>query len=62
MTVPALQLSTAVTLPATAGMTGPMLAALTQALGVERSILAGDDQIAHALARIARLPARHRRL
>jgi hypothetical protein len=58
MTLPALRPGTAVTLPATAGMTGPMLAALTQALGVERSILAGDDQIAHAWTNLPRLLSR----
>jgi len=54
MTVPALRPGTAVTLPATASLTGPMLAALTQALGVERSILASDDQIAHAWTNLPR--------
>lgn len=58
MTVPALRPDTTVTLPATAGMTGPMLTALTQALGVERSILADDDQIAHAWTNLPRLLSR----
>jgi hypothetical protein len=58
MTVPALRPGTAVSLPATAGMTGPMLADLTRALGVERSILAGDDQIAHAWTNLPRLLSR----
>lgn len=58
MTIPALRPSTAITLPATAGMTGPMLTALTQALGVERSILASDDQIEHAWTNLPRLLSR----
>ena len=58
MTLPALQPGTAISLPATAGMTGPMLAALTLALGVERSILAADDQIAHAWTNLPRLLSR----
>lgn len=58
MAVPAFRPSTSVTLPATASMTGPMLTDLTQALGVERAILAGDDQIAHAWTNLPRLLSR----
>jgi len=39
-------------------MTAPMLAALTTALGVDRSILAGDDQIEHAWKSLPRLLSR----
>jgi len=58
MTVPALQPATAVALPPTGSVTGPMLTALTEALGVDRSILAGDDQIAHAWTNLPRLLSR----
>jgi hypothetical protein len=54
----------ALALPPTGGLTAPMLAALTTALGVDRSILAGDDQIEHAWTNLPRLlsriPAEHR--
>jgi hypothetical protein len=58
MSVPALRPGTAVALPPTESMTGPMLAALTTALGVNRSILASDDQIAHAWMNLPRLLSR----
>jgi hypothetical protein len=54
----------AVVLPAVADITGPMLTALTTALGVDRSILPADDQIDHAWSNLPRLiskiPAEHR--
>jgi hypothetical protein len=53
-----------VALPAVTATTGPMLDALTAALGVERHVLAADGQIAHAWANLPRLldriPAEHR--
>jgi hypothetical protein len=53
-----------VALPAVTGTTGPMLEALTTALGVERQVLAADSQIAHAWANLPRLldriPPEHR--
>ncbi|MBX5145381.1 hypothetical protein [Rhizobium lentis] len=53
-----------ISLPATSGLTAPMLTALTQALGVPREVLAADDQIEHAWANLPRLldriPAEHR--
>lgn len=53
-----------ISLPATGGLTGPMLAALTQALGVPRNVLAADDQIEHAWTNLPRLlgriPPEHR--
>ena len=58
MTVPTLPPSSAVALPPTGNMTAPMLAALTAALGVDRSILAGDDQIEHAWTNLPRLLSR----
>lgn len=51
-------------LPPVAGLTAPMLASLTQALGVPRNVLAADDQIEHAWTNLPRLldriPAEHR--
>lgn len=47
-----------ISLPATAGLTAPMLAALTTALGVPRNVLAADDQIEHAWTNLPRLLAR----
>jgi len=53
-----------VTLPAVIDVTGPMLAALTAALGVERAIIATDEQIGHVWSNLPRLlsriPAEHR--
>jgi hypothetical protein len=49
--------TTAIVLPTIAGA-GPMLAALTDALGVERSILATDEQIGHAWSNLPRLFSR----
>lgn len=46
------------TLPSVAGVTGPMLASLTTALGVERSFLASDEQIQHAWTNLPRLLSR----
>lgn len=58
MAVPALRPGSAVALPATAGLTGPMLSSLTSALGVDRSVLASDDQIEHAWTNLPRLLSR----
>lgn len=58
MTVPALPSGSAVALPAIESMTAPMLAALTTALRVDRSILAGDEQIEHAWMNLPRLLSR----
>jgi hypothetical protein len=56
--------ATQVALPAIADVTGQMLTALTDALGVDRGVLATDKQIEHAwinLPRLlARIPAEHR--
>ena len=53
-----------VTLPAVIDVTGPMLTALTAALGVERAIIATDEQIGHVWSNLPRLlsriPAEHR--
>jgi hypothetical protein len=53
-----------VTLPAVVDVTGPMLTALTAALGVERAIIASDEQIGHVWSNLPRLlsriPAEHR--
>lgn len=53
-----------VSLPAVTATTGPMLEALTQSLGVERQLLAADDQINHAWSNlpriISRIPPEHR--
>lgn len=49
---------TPLALPSMVGITGPMLSSLTAALGVERSILAADDQIDHAWTNLPRLLAR----
>jgi hypothetical protein len=53
-----------VPLPAIAGSTAPMLAALCEALGSPRNVLAADDQIEHAWANLprllARIPPQHR--
>ncbi|HVJ53472.1 MAG TPA: hypothetical protein VM689_13475 [Aliidongia sp.] len=54
----ALSAPSAISLPSVATTTGPMLTALTAALGVERSILAGDDQIEHAWSNLPRLLSR----
>ncbi len=47
-----------ITLPTITGVTGPMLAALTDALSVERAILASDEQIEHAWSNLPRLLCR----
>ena len=64
MNLPAVPVIATVSLPATNTLTAPMLAALTQALGVPRNVLAADDQIAHAWNNLPRLldriPAEHR--
>jgi len=44
-----------VDLPKVDGFTAPMLSALTVALGVDRAILASDDQIGHAWSNLSRL-------
>ena len=49
---------TTIALPTVIDVTGPMLTALTAALGVERSILAADDQIAHVWSNLPRLISR----
>lgn len=53
-----------VALPAVTTTTGPMLDALTKALGVERQVLAADGQIEHAWGNLPRLlgriPPEHR--
>ncbi len=58
MSVPATTASSSIALPPTGSMTAPMLSALTSALGVDRSILAGDDQIEHAWNSLPRLLGR----
>jgi hypothetical protein len=45
----------AVTLPDVASLSSPLLAQLTAALGVPRSVLAEDDQIDHAWSQLPRL-------
>lgn len=50
--------TTQIALPAVTSVTGQMLTALTTSLGVERSILAADDQIEHAWANLPRLLSR----
>lgn len=56
--------SAAVALPGIADFTAPMLAALCDALGATRNVLAADDQIEHAWANLprllARIPPQHR--
>jgi hypothetical protein len=49
---------TQLNLPAVVNITGPMLTALTEALGVERSILASDEQIEHVWSNLPRLLSR----
>lgn len=53
-----------VSLPTVTATTGPMLDALTKALGVDRQVLAEDGQIAHAWSNLPRLieriPPEHR--
>ena len=49
---------TQIALPPFTSVTAPMLTALTTALGVERSILAADDQIQHAWDTLPRLLSR----
>lgn len=44
-----------VQLPAISGFSGPMLDALTSALGVERDVLASDQQIANAWGNLPQL-------
>lgn len=62
--VPTTAGTTAIALPATSAVTGPMLRSLTQALGVPRNVLAADDQIEHAWNNLPRLldriPSEHR--
>ena len=65
MTLPELQTAAQrIALPQTAAATGPMLLALTAALNVPRTVLAGDDQIEHAWNNLPRLldriPTEHR--
>jgi hypothetical protein len=48
MTVPAAPTSTAIALPNSTALTGKMLDDLTKVLGVARSTLPSDQQIAHA--------------
>jgi hypothetical protein len=50
--------ATQVALPAIADVTGQMLTALTDALGVDRGVLATDKQIEHAWINLPRLLAR----
>lgn len=45
----------AVVLPDVSGLSSPMLAQLTAALGVSRDLLAADDQIEHAWSQLPRL-------
>ncbi len=56
--------TTSISLPDIAPITAPMLTALTQALGVERSILPTDDQISNLWSNlprlIAKIPPEHR--
>jgi hypothetical protein len=56
--VPARPAGTPAKIALPAVQTGPMLEALTQALGVERGVLATDEQIDHAMANLPRLLAR----
>jgi hypothetical protein len=44
-----------ISLPSIGGFTGPMLDALTNALGIDRSVLASDQQIANAWANLPTL-------
>lgn len=53
--VPANKSGTAVTLPEVSNFTGPMLSQLTASLGVQRDVIADDDQIAHAWSQLPRL-------
>lgn len=61
---PAPAIAGTIALPTVGELTAPMLASLTQALGVPRTVLAADDQIDHAWATLprllARIPAEHR--
>jgi hypothetical protein len=56
--LPAASAPAKVALPVIAGVTGPMLTALTDALGVDRGVLATDEQIDHAWTNLPRLLAR----
>ena len=47
-----------VDLPEVSDLTGPMLDKLTNALGVDRGVIALDDQIAHAWSQLPRLISR----
>lgn len=58
MAIPAPLPSTSIALPPASSMTGPMLTAITAALGVDRSVLAADDQIEHAWSNLPRLLSR----
>lgn len=64
MSLPAKPTGTLIKLPDIAPITAPMLAALTQTLGVERSILPSDDQITNLWSNlprlIAKIPPEHR--
>lgn len=64
MSLPTKPFPTSISLPEVTGITGPMLGSLTAALGVDRNILPGDEQIAHAWANlprlIGRIPPQHR--
>ncbi|UEM17304.1 nucleotide-binding protein [Bradyrhizobium barranii subsp. barranii] len=64
MSVPTVPAPAAVTLPNSTSLTGQMLDDLTKALGVARTSLASDTQIAHAWSNLPRLlekvPPHHR--
>jgi hypothetical protein len=53
--VPATKKSKDIALPNIAGFSAPMLDAVTQAMGVDRNIIATNEQIAHAWANLPRL-------
>jgi len=54
-TRPSLPSSVSVALPDVTSITSEMLTAITSALGVDRSILASDDQIGQAWSSLPRL-------
>jgi hypothetical protein len=64
MSVPTVPTSTAIALPNSTALTGKMLDELTKVLGVARSTLPSDQQIAHAWTNLPRLlekiPPQHR--
>ncbi|WP_210210138.1 hypothetical protein [Rhodopseudomonas palustris] len=63
-TLPAATAATTIALPNPTALTGQMLNDLTRALGVSRTVLPSDQQIAHAWSNLPRLlekiPAQHR--